>query len=97
MTAVAADAAWRSWVQPCDLGRPWRVAWFVGQDEDDTAALASIGDVADCTARADAQVRVVLGRVMAQQRSAAVALDYVMALSPGTRGKLLVAGGIGWS
>jgi SRSO17 transposase len=58
----------------------------VEQDEDDTAALASIGDVADCTARADTQVRAVLGRVMAQQRSAAVALDYVMALSPGTRG-----------
>jgi hypothetical protein len=47
-------------LQPCDLGRPWRVGWFVEQDEDDTAALASIGDVADCTARADTQVRAVL-------------------------------------
>ena len=61
------------------------------QGEDDTAALASIGDVADCTARADTQVRAVLGRVMAQQRSAAVALDYVMALSPGTRSQTRVA------
>jgi SRSO17 transposase len=58
----------------------------VEQDEYDTAALASIGDVADCTARTDTQVRAVLGRVMAQQRSAAVALDYVMAMSPGTKG-----------
>ena len=72
-------------LQQCDLGRPWRVAWFVEQDEYDTAALASIGDVADCVARADAQVRAVLGEVMAQGRSTAVASGYVAALSPGTR------------
>jgi SRSO17 transposase len=57
----------------------------VEQDECATAAQASIVDVADCTARADTQVRAVLGEVMAQRRSAAVALDYVVALSPGTR------------
>ena len=72
-------------LQQCDLGRPWRVAWSVEQDEYDTAALASIGDVADCVARADAQVRAVLGEVMAQCRSTAVASGYVAALSPGTR------------
>ena len=72
-------------LRQCDLGRPWRVAWFVEQDEYDTAALASIGDVADCVARADAQVRAVLGEVMAQCRSTAVASGYVAALSPGTR------------
>jgi SRSO17 transposase len=56
----------------------------VEQDEYDTAALASIGDVADCTARADAQVKKVLEGVLAQRRSAAVASGYVAALSPGT-------------
>ena len=54
-------------------------------NDDDTAAVASIEDVADCTARADAQVRSILGTVMAQHRSAAVAFDYVTALSPGTK------------
>jgi SRSO17 transposase len=72
-------------LQPCDVGRPWRVAWFVEQDGYDTAAQASIGDVTDCAARADDQVTTVLRAVMAQQRSAAVALDYVVALSPGTK------------
>jgi len=57
----------------------------VEQDEYDTAALASIEDVADCVARADTQVRAVLGEVMAQCRSTAVASGYVAALSPGTR------------
>lgn len=54
-------------------------------DKDDTAAQASIGDVADCAARADAQVKKVLEGVLAQRRSAAVASGYVAALSPGTR------------
>ena len=72
-------------LQPCNFGRPWRVAWFVDQDEHTTAVQASIEDVADCTARVDAQVRAVLGEVMAQRRSAEVAFDYVAALSPGTR------------
>ena len=47
--------------------------------------MASIEDVADCAARADAQVRNVLRGVMAQRRSAAAAFDYVAALSPGTK------------
>ena len=72
-------------LQLCDGGRPWRVACCVTNDNDDTAAQASIEDVADCAARADTQVRAVLGEVMAQRRSAAVAVDYVAALSPGTR------------
>jgi SRSO17 transposase len=57
----------------------------VEQDEYTTAAQASIVDIADRTARADAQVRAILGEVMAQRRSAAVAFDYLTALSPGTR------------
>jgi SRSO17 transposase len=57
----------------------------VTQDNDSTAAVASIEDVADCGERADAQVRNVLREVMAQRRSAAVAFDYVAGLSPGTR------------
>jgi SRSO17 transposase len=52
---------------------------------DNTAAVASIEDVAGCTARADDQVRKVLGGVLAQRRSAAVAFDYVAALSPGVK------------
>ena len=55
------------------------------RDEYATAAWASIEDVADRTARVDTQVRAVLGEVMAQRRSACVALDYVAALSPSTR------------
>jgi SRSO17 transposase len=54
-------------------------------DEYDTAAQASIEDVADCAAGVDTQVRAVLGEVLAQRRSADVALDYLAALSPGTR------------
>ena len=87
-------------LRQCHLGRPWRVAWFVEQDEYDAAALASIGDVADFVARADAQVRAVLGEVMAQCRSTAVASGYVAGLSPGTRANCwsLVesAGRVGW-
>lgn len=48
----------------------------------DTAAVASIEDLADCTARVDAQVRAVLQGVMAQQRSTSAAVDYVTALAP---------------
>jgi SRSO17 transposase len=61
------------------------LVWFVKEDQHDTAAVASIEDVADCTARVDAHLRAVLGEVMAQRRSAVVALDYVAALSPTTR------------
>lgn len=71
------------------------------QDNDSTAAAASIGDVAECTARTDAQVKAVLGRVMAQRRSTGVALDYVRALAPGTRANCWAlaeaAGHEGWS
>jgi hypothetical protein len=57
----------------------------VEHNNDNTAAVASIEDVADCTARADAQVRSVLREVMAQRRSVAAAFGYVAALSPGTK------------
>ncbi|MGH3193531.1 MAG: IS701 family transposase [Streptosporangiaceae bacterium] len=49
----------------------------------DTAAQASIEDVSGCSARADAQVRAVLGRVMAQRRSVDTAMGYVRGLAPG--------------
>jgi hypothetical protein len=52
----------------------------VTTDSDDTAVQASIKDVSGCSARADAQVRAVLGWVMAQRRSAGTALDYVREL-----------------
>ena len=47
--------------------------------------MASIEDAAECGERADALVSGVLGRVMRQRRSIAAALDYVKALSRGTR------------
>ena len=55
------------------------------QDDGTTAAVASIEDVAECGERADALVRDLLGQVMRQRRSVAVALDYVRALSRETR------------
>jgi len=57
----------------------------VTKQDDATAAQASIGDVAACAVRVDAQVRAVLGGVMAQRRSAGVAFAYAAALSPGVR------------
>ena len=54
-------------------------------NNNNTAAVASIDDITECEARADAQVRALLGRVLAQKRSAGVALDYVTALAPGTK------------
>ena len=51
------------------------------QINNSTAAVASIEDVAECMARADAQVRAVLQTVMAQQRSTSAAVDYVTALA----------------
>jgi SRSO17 transposase len=57
----------------------------VTKQEDATAALARIEDVQESVARVDAQVRAVLGRVLAQRRSADSALAYVTALAPGTR------------
>jgi SRSO17 transposase len=53
---------------------------FVEKINTGTAAAASIGDLAECTAGVDARLRVVLREVMAQRRSTAVALDYVTAL-----------------
>jgi hypothetical protein len=47
--------------------------------------MASIEDAADCGERADALVSAVLAGIMRQRRSVAAALDYVRALSPGTR------------
>jgi SRSO17 transposase len=57
----------------------------VEANDNDTAAWASIEDVGACAAGVDAQVRAVLGRVMAQRRSVEVAFGYVSALSPGTK------------
>jgi len=57
----------------------------VKQDDHDTAAWASIEDVAACADRVDGRVRAVLGEVLAQRRSAAVAFGYVAALSPSTK------------
>ena len=54
-------------------------------DDDDTAAEARIGDVSGCADRIDAQVRAVLGRVLAQRRSAEAAFGYVEALAPGVK------------
>jgi SRSO17 transposase len=47
--------------------------------------MASIEDAAECGERADGLVSAALGRVMRQRRSIAAALDYVRALSRGTR------------
>ena len=52
------------------------------QDDDDTAAWASAEDVREYTARADVQLREVLGRVLAQRRSVEIAFGYLTALSP---------------
>jgi SRSO17 transposase len=57
----------------------------VTNDNYDTAAEASIGDVSGCADRVDAQVRRVLGGVLAQRRSAGTAFAYVEALSPGVK------------
>src|SRR5260370_30333373 len=57
----------------------------VWTDDDDTAAEARIGDVSGCADSIDAQVRAVLGRVLAQRRSAEAAFGYVEALAPGVK------------
>ena len=54
-------------------------------NNNDTAAWASIEDVGAPPRRVDAQVRAVLGRVMAQRRSIGTAFGYMAALSRGTR------------
>src|ERR1700728_2291885 len=58
---------------------------FVRKQDAATAAVASIEDAAECGIRADALVSGALGRVMRQRRSIAAGLDYVKALSRGTR------------
>lgn len=55
------------------------------QINNDTAAVASIEALAECTAGADAQLRAVLRGVMAQRRSASAALEYVTALASGVK------------
>jgi SRSO17 transposase len=57
----------------------------VDNNNDDTAAWVSIEDVAACAAAVDAQLRVVLGAVLAQRRSAETAFGYVGALAPGVK------------
>jgi SRSO17 transposase len=57
----------------------------VTNDNYDTAAKASIGEVSGYADRVDAQVRAVLGRVLAQRRSAETAMSYVAGLSPGVK------------
>ncbi|MGH3125194.1 MAG: IS701 family transposase, partial [Streptosporangiaceae bacterium] len=57
----------------------------MSNDSDDTAAKASIDEVSGYADRVDAQVREVLGRVLAQRRSAGTALAYVAGLSPGVK------------
>ena len=57
----------------------------VDHRNDDTAAAASIEDLAECTGRVDARIETVLRGVMAQRRSTAVALDYVTVLAPGVK------------
>ena len=54
-------------------------------DNNDTAAKASIGEVSGCADRVDAQVREVLGRVLPQRRSVATAFSYLAGLAPGVR------------
>ena len=55
------------------------------QINNDTAAVAGIEALAECTAGADAQLRAVLRGVMAQRRSASAALEYVTALASGVK------------
>jgi SRSO17 transposase len=57
----------------------------VEQINNDTAAVASIEALVECTARADAQLGAVLQGVMAQRRSASAALEYVTALASGVK------------
>jgi hypothetical protein len=57
----------------------------VTNDSDDTAAKASISEVSGCAGRVDAQVREVLGRVLAQRRNAGTAFAYVAGSAPRVR------------
>jgi hypothetical protein len=51
----------------------------------DTTAVVSVEDLAECTARVDARIETVLRGVMAQRRSTEVALDYVRVLGSGVK------------
>jgi SRSO17 transposase len=55
------------------------------QDNDTTAAMASIEDAAGCGERADALVSGLLSRIMRRRATVAIALDYIRALSRETR------------
>ena len=55
------------------------------QDNDTTAAMASIEDAAGCGERADALVSGLLSRIMRRRGTVAIALDYIRALSRETR------------
>jgi SRSO17 transposase len=57
----------------------------VDHSNNDTAAVATIEDLAECTASVDAQIETVLRGVMAQRRSVLVALDYVTVLGSGVK------------
>ena len=57
----------------------------VDHSNNDTAAVASIEDLAECTASVDARIETVLQGVMAQRRSVVVALDYVTVLGSGVK------------
>lgn len=69
-------------------------------NNNDTAAWASIEDVAACAAAVDAAARAVLGGVLAQRRSVDTAMGYVCALAPGVKancwGIAEAAGHEGW-
>ena len=57
-------------MRACNAGRPWLVPVFVTkQDNDATAAMASIEDAAEYGERADVLVSGLLGRVMRQRRT----------------------------
>ncbi len=72
-------------LRACNAGRPWLDPGFVRKQDEATAVVASIEDAAEYGERADALVSGLLGRVMRQRRTVAVALDYIRALSRETR------------
>ena len=55
------------------------------QNNEATAAMASIEDAAECGERADALVRGLLAGAVKQRRTLATAMDYVRGLSRETR------------
>ena len=65
MTAWRTGGLVSAELQSRNRRRPRCAAWFVEYINYNTAAVASVEDVANCMARADAQLRKVLGVVMA--------------------------------